>query len=90
MSRNYDRDYRNVSHIVYLDAGHTANGNPRRGWVVFDGDRIAGFVQEDFAGRGGMREELAKGGYTELGAINGEQFKIEVTTKTFNLWKREN
>lgn len=88
MKRNYDNDFSAVSHVVYIDAGHTTNGNPRRGWIVFDADRIAGFIQEDFSGRGGMREELAKGGYVSLDTINGEHFKIEVSTKTFNLWKK--
>jgi hypothetical protein len=85
--RNYDRDYREVSHVVYLDAGHTTNGNPRRGWIVFDGDRIAGFVQEDHAGKISLFTELIlQGGYTG-GRLNGDSFKIQVSVKTFNEWK---
>lgn len=36
--------------FTYCNAGNDVNGNPRRGWVVRDGDQVVNFVDEGYEG----------------------------------------
>ena len=48
---------------IYIDAGNTTNGNPRRGWLITDSDgQFETFVDEGYEGVGSLR----LGGYDRL------------------------
>lgn len=49
-----------IVYAVYIDAGTDRNGNPRRGWLLYDkaGDfRL--FVEEGYRGRGALKSATA-------------------------------
>lgn len=42
---------------IYINAGNNSNGNPRRGWIITDGDGdFADFVNEGYGGKQTLRE----------------------------------
>jgi len=42
---------------VKINAGNNSNGNPRRGWFVYDREGyFQGFVDDGYAGYGGLRK----------------------------------
>jgi hypothetical protein len=47
---------------VYIDAGRTTNGNPRRGWIIFgqNGEFIE-FVDEEYLGSSALDRAGFKG-----------------------------
>ena len=41
---------------IYINAGNSTNGNPRRGWIITNNDgEFIDFVDEDYAGTGALR-----------------------------------
>lgn len=41
---------------IYVDAGHTTSGNPKRGWIITDASgTFTDFVDEGYDGRGALR-----------------------------------
>ena len=52
---------------IKIDAGNNTNGNPRRGWMLYDKDGYyLGFVDEGYTGREGIRNirHLTEGAVT--------------------------
>lgn len=44
-------------YAVKINAGNDANGNPRRGWLLYSSDGyLEGFVDEGYSGQGALRE----------------------------------
>jgi hypothetical protein len=42
---------------IYIDAGHTGSGNPKRGWIITDDQgNFTDFVDEGYSGRSAMKE----------------------------------
>lgn len=41
---------------IYIDAGHTGSGNPKRGWIIADDSgTFTDFVDEGYDGRAALR-----------------------------------
>jgi hypothetical protein len=66
---------------IHIDAGHTGNGNPRRGWIVFgkDGEFVA-FVEEGYYGFSALK----RAGFTGVPATE----RIGVTPSTYQQLKK--
>ena len=46
-----------MSLAIHIDAGHTKNGNPRRGWIIADDDgSFIDFVDEGYLGNAALRQ----------------------------------
>jgi len=42
---------------IYVDAGHSSSGNPKRGWIITDEEgNFTDFVDEGYAGRSALKE----------------------------------
>ena len=42
---------------IYIDAGHTVSGNPKRGWIITDDQgNFTDFVDEGYAGHSAVKE----------------------------------
>ena len=42
---------------IYIDAGHTTSGNPKRGWIITDSEgSFIDFVDEGYLGRAALKE----------------------------------
>lgn len=70
--------------LVKLNAGHDPNGNPRRGWAVYEQGNICAFFNEGYYGYMAVPEryELRKMAIANCPEIN-------VACKEFNRIKRE-
>ena len=58
--------------MVHLDAGHNVNGNPRRGWLIFDQygypDKVTGgYLEEDYTGEAALKK---------LFGVHGRDFMV--------------
>jgi hypothetical protein len=69
---------------VYIATKNDTNGNPRRGWIIFNatGD-VAGFVDEGYLGTAA----LAEAGW---GTVPRTAQRITVTPGEYLGWKRAN
>jgi hypothetical protein len=60
---------------IYIDAGHSTSGNPRRGWIIADDQgNFISFVDEGYEGR----SALDRGGYRNLAATPRIEVKPSV------------
>lgn len=69
---------------VKINAKNDANGNPRRGWIMYEANgRIAGFVDEGYQGRGALADE----GFRFATEVSGED--IPVTPGFYRTMKKK-
>ena len=67
---------------IYIDAGHSTNGNPRRGWIITDDSgSFIDFVDEGYEGKAA----LSRAGYAEYPPTP----RIEVAAKVYRELKRD-
>jgi hypothetical protein len=56
------------TYAIMINAGNDRNGNPRRGWLVYNADgRLLGFVDHAHVGRSALRDRFPQ--VVELGTI---------------------
>jgi hypothetical protein len=68
---------------IHIDAGHSSNGNPRRGFIIADDNgNFVDFVDESFIGR----SALAQAGYASIASTAS---RIEVPAKVYSEFKRD-
>jgi hypothetical protein len=62
---------------VYIGTAHDSNGNPRRGWVIYNKQgNVIGFVDEGYAGRGALvNAGLADVHATEMLRVTPGQYR---------------
>lgn len=66
-----------MSLAIHIDAGHTKNGNPRRGWIIADdGGSFIDFVDEGYYGH----KALERAGY---GHVTPTTTRIEVPPSVY-------
>lgn len=62
---------------IYINAGHTPTGNPKRGWIITDCEtgEFVDFVDEGYLGRAALKKE----GYENI----VETGRMDVSNSTY-------
>lgn len=62
---------------IKIDAGHSRNGNPQRGWIIADDDGdLINFVDKGYQGSAALKT-------SSYGSVTPTQEAIEVTPGTY-------